>query len=66
MSHTKSTINKLTTPVSLELIASDVLDHYRTYSLLEKLMYSPVKLNDQPAFQLEPQTKKLLIEKYEQ
>jgi len=48
----------------LELIASDVLDHYRTYSLLEKLLCLPSKLSEQPSFQLEPQTRYLLIEKY--
>lgn len=48
----------------LELIASDVLDHYRTYSLLERLLYTPTKLSEQPSFQLEPQSQQLLIEKY--
>lgn len=47
----------------LELIASDVLDHYRTYSLLERLLYTPTKLSEQPSFQLEPQSQHLLIEK---
>jgi len=53
-----------TTGASLDLIASDVLDHYRTYSLLEKLLSNPSKLQEQLAFQIEPHTKKLLIEKY--
>lgn len=48
----------------LELIASDVLDHYRTYSLLERLLAQPSKLSEQPSFQLEPQSRSLLIEKY--
>lgn len=52
------------TGASLELIASDVLDHYRTYSLLEKLLSHPSKLQDQLAFQIEPKTQQLLIEKY--
>ncbi|EFA08394.1 acidic fibroblast growth factor intracellular-binding protein [Tribolium castaneum] len=52
------------TGASLELIASDVLDHYRTYSLLEKLLSNPNKLQEQLAFQIEPQTRQLLIEKY--
>lgn len=47
----------------LELIASDVLDHYRTYSLLERLLSHPSKLSEQPSFQLEPHTRSLLIEK---
>nr|CAD7461253.1 unnamed protein product [Timema tahoe] len=51
------------TGASLELVASDVLDHYRTYSLLERLLHNPPKLEEQLAFQIEPQTRKLLIEK---
>jgi hypothetical protein len=51
------------TGASLELIASDVLDHYRTYSLVEKLLSNPNKLQEQLAFQIEPQTRQLLIEK---
>lgn len=50
--------------IPLELIASDVLDHYRTYSLLERLLHVPSKLSEQPSFQLEPQSRSLLIEKY--
>lgn len=52
------------TGASLELIASDVLDHFRTYSLLEKLLSYPNKLQEQSAFQIEPHTRQLLIEKY--
>ncbi|XP_030372910.1 acidic fibroblast growth factor intracellular-binding protein [Scaptodrosophila lebanonensis] len=48
----------------LELIASDVLDHYRTYSLIERLLHAPSKLLEQSCFQLEPQTRQLIIEKY--
>ena len=50
--------------VPIELIASDVLDHYRTYSLLERLLHIPSTLSEQPSFQLEPQSRSLLIEKY--
>lgn len=50
----------------LELIVSDVLDHYRTYSLLERLLALPTKLSEQPSFQLEPQSRALLIEKFAQ
>uniref|UniRef100_A0A1B6CQW0 Acidic fibroblast growth factor intracellular-binding protein n=1 Tax=Clastoptera arizonana TaxID=38151 RepID=A0A1B6CQW0_9HEMI len=52
------------TGATLELVASDVLDHYRTYSLLERLLHNPLKLAEQLAFQIEPQTRQLLIEKY--
>jgi hypothetical protein len=51
------------TGATLELVASDVLDHYRTYSLLERLLHNPPKLAEQLAFQIEPQTRRLLIEK---
>lgn len=49
---------------TLELVASDILDHYRTYSLLEKLIHYPTKLDQQLAFQIEPLTKQVLVEKY--
>lgn len=52
------------TGAPLELIASDVLDHYRTYSLLEKLLSNPNKLQENLAFQIDPQTRLFLIEKY--
>jgi hypothetical protein len=47
------------------MLTSEVLDHYRTYGLLEKLLYNPTKLSEQLQFQIEPQTRKILIEKYE-
>lgn len=50
--------------IPLDLITSDVLDHYRTYSLLERVLHTPSKLSEQPSFQLEPQSRSLLIEKY--
>lgn len=49
---------------SVELIASDVLDHYRTFALLERLLTVPSKLTEQMIFQLDEQTKHMLIEKY--
>ncbi|XP_011497797.1 PREDICTED: acidic fibroblast growth factor intracellular-binding protein [Ceratosolen solmsi marchali] len=53
------------TNAPVELVASDILDHYRTYSLLEKLLHSPTKLaSEQLAFQIEPQTSQMLIEMY--
>lgn len=53
------------TNAPLELVASDVLDHYRTYALLEKLLHTPTKLaSEQLAFQIEPQTSQMLIEMY--
>ncbi|XP_077302979.1 acidic fibroblast growth factor intracellular-binding protein [Arctopsyche grandis] len=52
------------TGAPLDLVASDVLDHYRTFSLLERLLSVPPKLSEQLSFQLDPQTRQLLIEKY--
>ncbi|GBP20225.1 Acidic fibroblast growth factor intracellular-binding protein [Eumeta japonica] len=59
--HQRST--KLT-GASVELIASDVLDHYRTFALLERLLTLPTKLSEQMEFQLDESTKRMLIEKY--
>lgn len=50
--------------VPIDLITSDVLDHYRTYSLIEKLLYTPTKMLEQTCFQLDQETKELFIEKY--
>lgn len=52
------------TGTTLELVASDVLDHYRTYSLLERFLHTPPKLAEQLAFQIEPETRQVLIKKY--
>ncbi|XP_018398035.1 PREDICTED: uncharacterized protein LOC108776035 [Cyphomyrmex costatus] len=53
------------TNAPIELVASDILDHYRTYALLEKLLHTPTKLaSEQLAFQIEPQTSQMLIEMY--
>lgn len=50
--------------VSMDLVSSDVQDHYRSYSLLERILSTPSKLCEQPAFQLDSQTQAILIEKY--
>ncbi|EDW95273.2 acidic fibroblast growth factor intracellular-binding protein [Drosophila yakuba] len=47
-----------------DLIASDVLDHYRTYSLIELYLNAPTKLMEQSCFQLEPHMRDLITEKY--
>lgn len=52
------------TGASIDLITSDVLDHYRTYSMLEKLLSTPNNLHKQLAFQIDPKTRAFLIEKY--
>lgn len=45
---------------------SDVLDHYRTFHMLEKTLHTPLKLTaaGEWTFQMEPDTQQLLIEKY--
>lgn len=53
----------LSTGASIELIQSDVLDHFRTYSLVEKYLGNPIKLQEQLSFQIDPGSRKLLIEK---
>ncbi|KAG7295507.1 hypothetical protein JYU34_021714 [Plutella xylostella] len=54
------------TPAAVDLIASDVLDHYRTFALLERLLTVPTKLSEQLIFQIDESTKQMLIEKYYQ
>ena len=48
---------------SMDLLMSDVLDHYRTFHMLERLLHRP-GLAEEWTFQLEPDTQKMLIEKY--
>lgn len=55
---------KVSADVTLELIASDVLDHYRTYSHLEKFIDSPQKLDSSLSFQLEKASKMHIIDQY--
>lgn len=55
---------KVTTNIPLDLIASDVLDHYRTYSHLEKFLDAPQKLDSSVSFQLEKASKMHIIDRY--
>uniref|UniRef100_A0A182J4N9 Acidic fibroblast growth factor intracellular-binding protein n=1 Tax=Anopheles atroparvus TaxID=41427 RepID=A0A182J4N9_ANOAO len=50
--------------VPYELISSDVQDHYRTYAMLEKFLHAPPKLSGQLTFQICPQDRSLLIDRY--
>lgn len=52
------------TDIPLDLLKSDVLDHYRTLQMLERLLHSPVHLAEQWTFQLAPQTQRMLIARY--
>lgn len=49
---------------SLELLTSDVLDHYRTFQMMERLLHCPTRLAEQWTFQITPATQKMLIERY--
>uniref|UniRef100_T1JE67 Acidic fibroblast growth factor intracellular-binding protein n=1 Tax=Strigamia maritima TaxID=126957 RepID=T1JE67_STRMM len=52
------------TNASVELLMSDVVDHYRTYQMLERLLQNPTMLAGQWMFQVEPKDQRMLIEKY--
>ncbi|XP_013394299.1 acidic fibroblast growth factor intracellular-binding protein [Lingula anatina] len=49
---------------TFEMLFSDTVDHYRTFSMLERFYKYPSKLIDTPVFQINPETKKMLIERY--
>jgi len=51
---------------NMDLLMSDVLDHYRTFHMLERLLQTPLKLTEEWTFQMESETQKMLIEKYYQ
>jgi Acidic fibroblast growth factor binding (FIBP) len=55
---------KVSSNIPLDLIASDVLDHYRTYSHLEKFLDCPQKLDSSLSFQLEKASKMHIIDRY--
>lgn len=55
---------KVTSNILLDLIASDVLDHYRTYTHLEKFLDAPQKLDSSVSFQLDKQSKRHIIDRY--
>lgn len=50
----------------MDLLMSDVLDHYRTFHMLEKTLHTPLKLTatGEWTFQIDGDTQQLLIEKY--
>lgn len=50
--------------VHKELIISYVLDQFRTYQMIEKLLHIPTQFTEQWTFQLTPATQRILIEKY--
>ncbi|XP_033736195.1 acidic fibroblast growth factor intracellular-binding protein-like [Pecten maximus] len=50
--------------VGFQDLVSDTQDNYRLFINLEKLLKDPTKLAEQHLYQLDPQTQKLLIERY--
>jgi len=49
---------------TFDLLLADVVDHYRNYGALEKLLQSPSRINDQWVFQLLPGARQTVIEMY--
>lgn len=49
---------------NMDLLMSDVMDHYRTFHMLERLLHNPLKLTAEWTFQMETDTQRMLIEKY--
>lgn len=47
-----------------DLIMADILDQYRTFALIEKLLPCPAKLNEDWTFRLSDATKVTLVEKF--
>jgi hypothetical protein len=48
---------------TFEMLLNDILDHYRTFGMLERYLKTPTKLADQLEFQIAPSTQAMLIEK---
>ena len=49
---------------TFDMLLSDVLDHYRTFNMLERYLKNPSKIADQLELQIATQTQALLIEKF--
>jgi len=47
-----------------DMLLSDTKDHFRTFSMIEPLLKSPLKMAVQQTFQIPSDTQKMLIEKY--
>ncbi|XP_015931147.1 acidic fibroblast growth factor intracellular-binding protein [Parasteatoda tepidariorum] len=50
--------------VDYGMLLSDVLDHYRTFQMLERLLHYPKRLTEQWIFQIAPSIQRMLIERY--
>lgn len=50
---------------NVEMLQSEIEDHYRTYSLLERLLHNPSKIKDhQLEFQIQPEIMSMLIQRW--
>lgn len=45
-----------------DFLLADVMDHYRAYGMLEKLLHTPQRISEQWTFQMDLPTQKMLIE----
>ncbi|XP_035214059.1 acidic fibroblast growth factor intracellular-binding protein-like isoform X2 [Stegodyphus dumicola] len=50
--------------IDFSMLLSDVLDHYRTFQMLERLLHYPRRLTEQWIFQIAPSMQRMLIERY--
>ena len=50
--------------VSLDIILSEVQDHFRMYAMMESLLKHPTRMKDDLLFQISPVVKRILIERY--
>jgi len=48
---------------TFDMLLTDILDHYRTFGMLERYLKNPSKIADQQELQIASQTQALLIEK---
>ena len=49
--------------IDYDMLLSDVLDHYRTFQMLERLLHYPKRLTEQWIFQIAPSVQRMLIER---
>jgi len=49
---------------TFEMLLTDILDHYRTFGMLERYLKNPSKMAGQLELQIASQTQALLIEKF--
>lgn len=52
------------TGLGMDDLISDVLDHYRLFINLEKMLKNPVQLAEQQIYQIDSETQKIIIDRY--